>query len=53
LPYFAARLGKSDNRLRFLERPLNPEADTLDPKSPMFLPFSMRLKYEDRALINE
>jgi len=52
-PYFAERLGKSDNRMRFLERPLNPEADTLDPKNPMFLPFSMRLQFEDRALINE
>ena len=53
LPFFAERLSKTDNKMRFLERPLNPEADTLDPKSPMFLPFSMRLKYEDRALINE
>ena len=53
VPYFAERLAKGDNRLRFLERPLNPESESADPKSPMFLPFSMRLKYEDRVLTNE
>lgn len=52
-PYFVERLGTSDNRLRFPERGLNPEPESLDPKSPMFLPFSMRLKYEDRVLTNE
>jgi hypothetical protein len=52
-PYFAERLGTRDSRLHFLERPLNREADSADPKGPTFLPFAIRLTFEDRVLTNE
>jgi hypothetical protein len=53
LPYFAQRLGSSDTRMRFVDRPPNPEPDNTEPGSPMFKRFSIRLKYEDRVLTNE
>jgi hypothetical protein len=53
LPYFQARLTKSDDRLRFPERPPNAEMDQSLPNTPMYKRFTMRLKYADRVLINE
>ncbi|HUS35639.1 MAG TPA: hypothetical protein VM680_09840 [Verrucomicrobiae bacterium] len=53
LPYFQAHLTKSDDRLRFPDRPPNAEMDQSLPNTPMYKRFTMRLKYADRVLINE
>jgi hypothetical protein len=53
LPYFAARLTKSDERVRFVDRPPNAEPDMTLPNTPMFKRFTVRLKYEERVLTNE
>ena len=53
LPYFTAHLAKGDERLRFVDRPPNPEPDMSLPNSPMYKRFTARLKYEDRVLTNE
>jgi hypothetical protein len=53
LPYFAQRLGTSENRFRFADRPPNAEPDPNEPGQPMFQRFAVRLKYEDRVLTNE
>jgi len=53
LPYFVSRLTKSDDRLRFAERPPNAEPDMSLPGTPMFKRFTVRLKYDERVLTNE
>ena len=53
LPYFQEHLTKSDDRLRFPDRPPNAEMDQSLPNTPMYKRFTMRLKYADRVLINE
>ena len=53
LPYFQAWLIKGDDRLRFSDRPPNPEPDPSLPNNPLFKRFTMRLKYAERVLTNE
>ena len=53
VPYFTTWLAKSDDRLRFVERPPNAEPDVTMSGTPMYKRFTVRLKYDERVLTNE